>query len=326
MKRKYGGGLLYGAGAMYNAYRSNKRIKRGVKTSYKGNIKTSRSFAKTKRRGRRSVGYGQGGTTTGVNTVVLRNKRRQGWTKSALKDISERRYQVINGLRASSGVGYQGQLQAHLLIGTDLNALKTAESLTLYTKIYISHAQSDYRMLNNSNGVLKVMMYFCIPRRDSSLSPLSAWTTGNADQSMTGQQDLIGSKPFQSQEFTSLYYVKKVKTIELGPGGTFNQRVITKVNKSYDTSLYRNVEYLRQFTGSVIFVVSGFPANDVTTVSQVSTQATALDVVEERFISYYPIQQKSVGTTYVDNLVKTFTVAGKVYTEAGATEQTGDVA
>lgn len=320
--------LLYSAGGAYNAYRQYKKSRTSSPTGQRQKMGSRKvQFrSKTKRRGGRG-GYGQGGTTTGAATVVLRSAKKQGWTKSALKDISERRYQTVTGTRISAGIGYQGIGIYHLLNATIMNTIKTTESSGEASKLYISKAFANYKLLNNSNGVMQVAMYFIIPRRDTIYSAKTAWTSGNTAQSMSGYAEVLGAKPFQSQEFTSMYYVKKVKNIELGPGGTYNQKMICSVERSYNTSLYgAEFDYIRKFTGSVMFVVSGFPQNDLTTVTQVSSGACGLDIIEEMQISYYPIQQKSVLTTLVDNTVKAFTVAGKVYTEAGAAEQTGDVA
>lgn len=319
--------MLYAAGGAYNAYRQYKKSRTSSPTGQRQKMGSRKvQFrAKTKRRGGRG-GYGQGGTTTGSASVVLRGAKPQGWTRSALKDISERRYQVITGHRVSAGIGYQGNTTISQLTTTLMNSIKTVESASAFTKLYIAKSFANYKLLNNSNGVVQVAMYFIIPRRDTDNSPSTLWTVGNSAQSMSGYADTLGAKPFQSQQFTANMYVKKVKNIELGPGGTYNQKVICNVQRSYDTALYNENEYLRKFTGSVMFVVSGFPQNDLTTTNQVSTGACGLDIIEEMTISYYPIQQKSVLTTLVDNVVKAFTVGGRVYTEGGAAEQTGDVA
>jgi hypothetical protein len=154
--------------------------------------------------------------------------------------------------------------------------LKDVTGFTIYT--------------NQSNGNVNLKLYDVICRKDlgsgSAVDPSSAWYNGITDNVTTGTVSSVsstnlGATPFMSPLFCQYFKVLKVTSIILAAGQSHHHYVKRTLNRMINDELltyYVNLAYLTHYTVAAAF---GYPENDTTTNTIVSTCAVGIDTVSE---------------------------------------------
>lgn len=137
---------------------------------------------------------------------------------------------------------------------------------------------------NNYNVPIKVSLHLCIPKVDTSETPLSAFTAGMADVSTnTLDASAVQVKLWFSPQFRDLWSVKRTITRVVKPGEEIYMKHISPGFK-YDPAFFdtHNLEYQKLLGGSAILMeLEGRLAHDSTS-GGVSTCPAKIDVISER--------------------------------------------
>lgn len=189
-------------------------------------------------------------------------------------------------------------------------------------KIYLKKATFELMITNQTNDPVHCTIYDCQARRDEQTNvnyynPGAAWHTGaSADMFNTNTDVVVGSTPFSMQSFVEHYQVQKVTTVDLHTGGHHQHRVVSKPMIAFS---YEIVEALnssassavRNLTSFPMVVIHGFPANDSTTKTQISTNNVGVDLIWKIQYEYELFGVSTSNITFTNNLPTTFTVAGE---------------
>lgn len=134
---------------------------------------------------------------------------------------------------------------------------------TYYREYLFKSIVSTHTVKNNYQIPCKVTLYYCCPRTDTNIGPITAFTDGITDTSNASSTSLfIGLK--DSDEFRDLWRVAKQKTKLLLPGRQFSLTHSIK-NMLYSPATYDShaVSYQTRFKCFyVICRVEGIPAHD----------------------------------------------------------------
>ena len=101
----------------------------------------------------------------------------------------------------------------------------------------------------------------------------------------------------------------------MSPGQTHEEMITMLINREWKRSAYTYFDKMRGFTGALMFVVNGFPQNDQTTKTQVSTASVSIDYASHHTYEYYVISKDGQKLSSVDNLPHGYTVAGMIMEE-----------
>lgn len=155
----------------------------------------------------------------------------------------------------------------------------------------------ETRFTNQDKGNVEIILYDLTVRRDvtvadqGALNPLSAWSTGltedaSGSSTTVAARTNLGSTPFDSKLFTQYYKVMKTTKLILSQGASHIHKVHIKGSRMMDAALVNREQYLRGLTHLTIAVVNGFPLNDQTTKTNVTTGVAAVDFVTTVRIQY----------------------------------------
>lgn len=175
-------------------------------------------------------------------------------------------------------------------------------------EFYFKRIYSKMTVRNNFQIPHQVRVFFCMPREDTSITPLAAFTNGLTDVgNPTSTSPLVYFN--DSPQFRDLWKVVSSKSMWLEPG---QQRSLSYSLKpfQYDPSLAdsHSLTYQRRYGSLVAFIrLEGPLSHDSTTQTQVGIQQTRLDIYadttfEVRYsagadIEYITIDDNSVAAT-----------------------------
>lgn len=301
------------AKGVYNRF--NKAVARSSKAK-NSKTYTSTAVGRTKRRGRPG-GDMLAGPSQGV---LVRNRGVPRFMRTLLKNQAMLRYNGYTSNRLISNVGQQGFAFNPILTRGDTSSFEANDAVAIGKKIFFRRLTVQTQFTNQTNGVVKMKIYTIVPRDDldSSQTPTSLWTTGLTNIGSTANAALFpGATPFASPLFCQNYLVKKVQTVTLAAGQTYVNRMVAKLNRSFQTDDPVVEHYTKHFTCMQVYVVHGFPVNDSVNKTQISLQATAVDFMSTYQLTYSYFDNGPVTKTYVPSFPPTsFTNAGNVMTFA----------
>lgn len=165
---------------------------------------------------------------------------------------------------------------------------------------------------NQSEVAAKVVLYDCIARHDGDDAVATCFTEGISDESAGSLGNaLVGLTPYKSGMFTKNWKIRKVSSFVLSPGAHHIHYIKAKVNKTVSNAWIDKTPaaYLSPYTCSLMAVVHGMPINDVTTRTQISTAATAIDVVTTLCYDYSWDSHNTQSISASNNLPTAFTNA-----------------
>lgn len=234
---------------------------------------------------------------TGMQTVVCDKVSRLEWNQGTQG--------VING---ASLFTYDD-----IVSFNDLFAAIVTPNLNLNQKYFVQDVKSAMMITNQSTDIAKITLYDCIARyggiSSNYYTPEAAWNTGltyaNGQQT---QDNRPGGKPFVVPGFTENWYVAKSTEIVLATGGHHIHYLNPKVNQviSKDLTQKSASQYATfpKLTAYTMVVAHGFPVNDGTTKTNISTAQGALDIVHIkeyhiRILSESPSSLKLQTTNFV---------------------------
>lgn len=188
------------------------------------------------------------------------------------------------------------------------SALVTADGTTgsylkkfLFTKCY-----AKLSLRNNYQLPCHATVYVCVPRTDTSITPLTAWSNGLSDAS-NGSVTNITIYPSDSVQFGELWRVEKTQKKLIQPG---DEMVCSYGIKpfTYDPSLTDSHNFTFQNGQSFVFLVAirGIPGHD-TSADEQSFSAAGVERVIERTYNIKYAAGADIRYTYVTETQATIT-------------------
>lgn len=154
-------------------------------------------------------------------------------------------------------------------------------------KFYIHDVKSSMMITNQSTDICKVTIYDCLARyggtSQSYFTPEAAWNTGlvHANNQVTADQR-CGGKPFTVPGFTENWYVAKTTELTIATGGHhihyLNPKVRQVVSRDYVMKSASTYSCWPKLSAYCLVVAHGFPVNDSTTKTNISTAQGALAI------------------------------------------------
>lgn len=185
--------------------------------------------------------------------------------------------------------------------------------------ILLKSCTSELMITNQTNDVVHLTLYECVARKDTYngnyYNPGVAWSQGTFDQGNTTAYLMVGSNPFQTPAFTKFYRVERVIDINLHTGGHHVHRSKSTMNHLMNYEEYQAATSSGTIRGVSRFtlpVIHGYPSNDSTTHSQISTTAVAIDMVWKKQYQYYVFDRSTVGFSVSNVLPTSYTVGGEI--------------
>lgn len=204
--------------------------------------------------------------------------------------------------RLTCNVAQQGGASFTVGAQADLNQafdiLDDAGNPTAYA--YIDSISGEYRITNQDSGNCELKIYDIVPRYNMDASqpyqPVSCWDTGltntNGSSTTTKAMSNLGSVPYDSPDFCRYFKVLGVKRVILGAGQSHVHKFNYKFKKVISRRVYADYLIYRNLTKYCMFVVSGMPYNDKTTVTNVACGTCAIDIVKIARIKYRGINNQ----------------------------------
>lgn len=277
------------------------------------------------------------GTQTGVQIPIAggdsksyysRKNPRKGDFKNTPLELTPSIVTNNNAFRIECGVGVQEStnlMATYTVADTNLAFTLATGGSPPSAKIFFKQCHTESMITNQSNINARIYLYDVFARRNSSdvnLSASGVFQLGFADNTSGAAADytVVGTTPFGNPRFTQYFRINKVTDITLSPGATHTHIVHIAPNKIMSGIDFTGADgdFVGDWTHYTLMVFHGTPLNDLTTQTQVSTGAVALDVVQkEQFTHTYT--HASGGAADVNNtLVTAFTNAGSTMQDDGA--------
>jgi hypothetical protein len=229
-------------------------------------------------------------------------------------------YLVLNGAgRKTAAVGLQsGFDDLHMFDCTDMAAIAARISSNATQRFIILSCSAELLFTNAELSNCRYTIYDIIARRDlnstTNTDPGTAWANSYADeQASNSNWSLVGTTPFSSDLFTQFFKVLKMTHGVLGQGQTHCHRINFHPKRIVDLeTISHTTNGLKGISCYVMVVFHGEPMNDVTTKTQVSTGACALDMVYRKSYKYTWMSDSSTNYSVTNALPSAFTVAANI--------------
>jgi len=235
------------------------------------------------------------------------------------KGISNNYLVNNNAVRLNASVGSQNNNTVNNMFNqTDLALISSKISSNNTQKFICKSCSAETMITNQDVGNVRIYIYDIIARRDLTSSgvsnPSNAWNNSYTDEGGSGTSNqIVGTTPFSGDTFTQFYRVVKITHCTLAQGQTHTHRVRFAPNKIIDEEVVNNVSNgVKGLSTFTMLVYHGVPYNDLTTQSQVSTGAVALDVVTRRQYKYSWMNDSTTSFSSTNSLPSSFTVQEEV--------------
>lgn len=301
-KRKTSSGAAALIGSAINAFGAWKRKKPKTSSSTSGRFafKGNGSRTKTKTKKRSSSARGQssfGGSIVNFNMTCRPNRRDKDFYKTHIKneDVENNgdRVQDVFGKQAVSTIytnaGYLDVYRQYQACLSGAAAPKLQSG-----KVYLQSTTSKIMFTNQAPSNCELTLYFCVARKDINASgystPSAAWSYGMGllDGGAAANINVIGVKPTDSLAFNTWWKIKKIDRHILANGESHNVLINHRANQWVQYERIINNLAFKGLTMCVMAVVTGFPENDLTNKTIVSSASTGVDYTWcERNIYYY---------------------------------------
>lgn len=302
-----GGRVLQGMSnikAVRRAARSQTKTKRKLTQNVKHNDgPVSDSFVVIPHKGQFRIPYAMK-MLTGINTYITNSVARVTWT--------------VNTQAVSSILSRYNGSDLSTMLAQAASLIPTFATNTNY-KVYMDHVIENTMITNQTNDVVKLLLYECIPRRDitsSTYSPANnAWTAGDtASSGGAATVNSPGSTPFQTPGFTKMWKVVKVTAINLHSGGHHVHRVHARPRHMVDIQTItaitnNNYAVLGKLSSQTLIVAHGYPTNDGTTTTNIGLAHGALDFVTTKSYRFRLLGPSESTLTKSTNLINPGTEA-----------------
>lgn len=258
--------------------------------------------------------------------------------KSLTKTLSPQYYVSNNYLRLEAPVGKQafptfgGVVSGGVPViwsSADISSIftqaKTIAGSTitnpLTQKVYLKSCTFEMMFTNQTNDVVHLSIYELVARRDITNGnfwyPGEAWIQGQIDNANDPDiNTIVGSNPFQVPAFTQMYRVEKVLDINLHSGGHHVHRSKSTINHvlNYEAlyAIGTSTSALKGITRYSFPIIHGYPLNDSTTKTTISTAPVGVDMVWRKQYQYYVLEHSTNVVSKTNNLPTTFAVGGQI--------------
>jgi len=168
-------------------------------------------------------------------------------------------------------------------------------------KFNITGYQANIIMKSQTNFSQIVDLYFVVPRFDTANLPATCFYGGFADQNNSTASNLWGVTPYMNNLFCVTYKIISKKRVVLAGGAT--ELIEYKDGKNYQIEyerLYSNSSNLayKGKTKYVFAIVRGEPVGDESTLTDISTEAPAVNfVTSETYYYTYTVLNNTVTNT-----------------------------
>lgn len=220
----------------------------------------------------------------------------------------------IQAFVANGGPAYWSSTDITAIMNQATISSATAGAVIGYTpnpktqKVLLKSCTAELMMTNQTNDVVHCRIYDVVARRDISsanfYNPGIAWVTGVTDQGIASQMQVVGSNPFQTPGFTTMWQVEKVTDVNLHTGGHHCHRTKSVINHMFNDEIIQAIgasnSAIKGITRYSLVVIHGYPGNDTVTKTQatISTNACALDMVVSKQYQYMVFEKSS---TFANN-------------------------
>jgi len=268
--------------------------------------------------------------TKGARSSKRKNQRRSRKSQSMFEGTSKfvYRYGKRRRIRTKTAPLYLYRNSGGRITGTeglqtvnnllemyDYNDLVTIDNqLPSGSNQYTVHNGGKLRVdfTNQSQAPVEIKLYHVLTKKDQTLgnSPRQLWDDGLSSQTgATDPHTFLGATPYKSQQFTQFYKIKRTTKFVLAPGGNHtvyvNANVYTQMREArFRTGL--NL-YFAGLTYTMLAVMRGFPLNDSTTTTDVTTAAVAVDYIWNKTYDFTYLERQSQGGSMIDSLDHTVT-------------------
>lgn len=277
-----------------------------------------RRGSRTQARMRRRL-YGTGkriGPNSSMSFFRFGRRWMSRFVKMLYKKVQSRQVDCFHTTAtASSGTGQQGIHEWSSLKGNELIRLKTTANRGVTTdnniRLFIGHVKRRMLYRNQTNTVCKLTLYEIVYKRQASITtidePNESWAKGYTDFLLTNQHLEVGNTPFNSPEFRTYFYVKKVIVVNLEPGQQHEHTVIHRINRIVDSTMWDQSQsiFQKDLTSWTMAVFHGSLGHESATPSTISYVPITLDMSCHSEIHFGFIEQNQPGYRYTAAIPKT---------------------
>lgn len=192
-------------------------------------------------------------------------------------DDATKTLESVGSLRISSGTGRQSNDSIYMFDRNDLNLIDAQwQGGSGTDNEYTVLRSSSMRIMitNQTQATGRFYIYDWVCRNSTDTTPATMWNDDLKEQfgETFDVANVIPHKPQQSPAFRYHYKIKSVKTIILEPGAVHEHNFICKANAIlYQKGYIDGPNIIGGLTAGILVVTHGFPVNDSTTVSDITT-------------------------------------------------------
>lgn len=288
-----------------------RRVRRALKLKTRTKTKVSTKASRT---------MGDSGTESSYKIIL----RARGLLNKMEKQMLKTVYSTNAGNQFTSAVGKQGvtwytclydPLDLNTMMGNAWNNSGVVKGQNTM-EVYFKDGYSELAIQNSSNGVVKLIIYVLMARRDIYKNssgdlgdPVNCWIRGDKDTNTGGTDTttFLGARPTDSIIFNKFWKIKKVVYTELSPDQVHYQRVRYDINKRLNEEVAAMTSDsnmgIKGWTLNYLIVGYGQPIGDNASSSTVA--ATKFNVVHKRSYHYSYYAGQSSYLSNINNLVGT---------------------
>lgn len=293
---------------------------------------TGRTITRTKSKTRSGVVS----TPNGSFSAFRFGKPLAKYLRNITKAAQPCRWTVNGSYRYTASVGTQGVVipnyQYTLLDNTVMSDQARPFGTKKQFRMIMNQCKMKLMMTNIYQTPCEVIIYDVVARNDyfataadgstwdETVAPFNAWTNGltNAAAGITQNVYQLATTPFQSEQFTKNFLVKKTTRFTLSGGATHTHWVTLTPNIILDGEDLTMKKILKLSSYWPLIITTGYPINDATTKTNVTAAASGLDFVWSKLYRFTAMQNAQQSYQFTNNLAA-------VTTQSFINEDTGDV-
>jgi len=215
----------------------------------------------------------------------------------------------------------QSKLTANVVTGNAGETSVTGNDSTTAQrnyKLWLGAGSAEYRIKNNGNHPVELIIYCYKTKRDSTITPGTAMlsdssvlNSGGLGQQILSASDTIsyetvGMYPSDSQQFKLYWKVMEQEKKTLMPGETHVYRLHTRWNKvamsglrlATGTSTLLDPFYMKGYSGGVMFRISGYPVHGTANDNNIGLSKGRIDVVGIKRYSFRAMHSARENVNY----------------------------
>lgn len=316
-------GSRSGFGINRNTWRAGQTVGRALKR-WMSKPRAEREHRKSLARAKPKIlkGVVENDGTGGQLSKFSRPARKSYIPKSVIDSVGHSIYTVNNAGQLLSPVGLQaaGVLGA-MCTKSDYDNISATSSKDRY---YLESVRMEVDMVNCYQANTSLCIYDIVARRDvassSITNPLDAWLAGDNDEGVAADYTYAGSTPFQTDAFNTYFKVLNVTQVTLG-GGNMHKHIVTAHPAQLLEGAYAHYTTYgyRDLSQWVMVVISGQPANDTVTSTQVTLGKGGINFVTRKEHRWRVLQSKTPVVAANNALLAAFTTNEQVVDTGGST-------